>query len=85
MEGSTIDFSALFRWAVSLILGIGGWVFVRQSQSIVSLESRMNSKFDALPETYARRDDVGRMFDQIISRLDHIQSSIDKKADKNGS
>lgn len=82
MVASVIDFEALFRWAMSGIIAIGAWVFVKHSQGMVDLESRMNSKFDSLPDTYARRDDMIHMFDQIIIRLDHLQSSIDKKADK---
>ena len=85
MDGTQIDFVALFRWAMAGLVSIGAWIFVKHSQDMVDLENRMNAKFDSLPDTYARRDDMIRMFDQIIVRLDHIQASVDKKVDKSGS
>lgn len=85
MEGSTIDFEALFRWAISGMAALGAWIFAKHAQGMSDLEARINMKFDSLPETYARRDDMLRMFDQIIVRLDHIQASVDKKVDKSGS
>lgn len=57
------------------LLGAVGWFLAMLHGDFRSLERH-------LPETYARRDDLTRRFDEIVSLLNRMDEKLDRKVDK---
>ena len=67
-------------------IGIGGAVagwFLRELWAAVkSLRADLQKLQESLPGTYARRDDVRDMFDQLMQAIRDVHADLKTKADK---
>lgn len=70
------------RWildvAILLLGGLGGYILQTFHKRLETIEDR----FEKLPETYARRDDVTGGFDRMYKTLERIELKLDRKVDK---
>ncbi len=70
-----MDWQSAFNVVGGLLIGLGGWI-------MKSMHSEIKDNRDAiakLPETYARRDDVKDMKQEIIDALQRIEDKVDRK------
>lgn len=68
-----MDWQSAFNIAIGLAGTLLGW-FVRVVWDAQQrLQSDLNELERRLPETYARRDDIGRMLDSINDRFDRLE------------
>lgn len=58
---------------LSGLLGIVGWLL----NAIRGKIDNFQSKFDAIPDVYARRDELTRLESSIVSRLNSIETKLD--------
>jgi|688.fasta_scaffold1224776_2 hypothetical protein len=58
-----------------VLLSAIGWFLAMLHGDFRSLERH-------LPETYARRDEMARRFDEIMALLNRIDEKLDRKVDK---
>ena len=75
--------------AFALILVLIGWVFKLVFRSIRKVEESQEKLNKSISEhklhsaeTFATKVDVEKGFDRVMTKLDHIEDKIDKKADK---
>jgi len=76
----------LFDVVMTLGSGLGGWVLGTMWKEIKDARREHSELLKALPETYARRDDVAEAISRIeramTDGLNRIFDKLDGKADK---
>lgn len=80
-----MDLSTILSIVANAAVVLMGYVLARKDKEIDDLRKA----FATLPETYARRDDLGtlavrieKLGEAIFLRFDRIEDKLDKKADK---
>ena len=84
-----MDMQTSFNVAVGLIAFLGGWVLNSLRDSIKSLtasDSDLATKVQSIEllvaGSYVKRDDLDKLTAALFSKLDKIESKLDRKADK---
>lgn len=62
--------------------GSFGWFLRQLWDAVQSLRLDLQALQNSLPGTYARRDDVRDMFDQLMTEIRGLREDIKNKADK---
>ena len=67
-----------------LTVGSGalGWFMRELWGAVQSLRKDLQALQNSLPGTYARRDDVRDMFDQLLTEVRAMRAELNHKADK---
>lgn len=71
-----------FNVVYGIALVLGGWVLRSIWDAVQDLRKAIADLERIIPNTYARRDDMGNMFTQIMNMLRDIQNKLDSKQDK---
>lgn len=71
-----MDWQTAFNLAIALAGGVVGWLVRVVWDAQQRLQGDLNDLERRLPETYARRDDIGRMMDAISDRFDRLERLI---------
>lgn len=73
-----MEFQTAFDVLLGLAGALGGWIM----KTLHDEQKDLRKRLDEIPETYARRDDVQRGFDQLNQVLVRIEEKIDRKQDR---
>lgn len=80
----------LFNGMFAVIGTLGGWLLSNVRDSIRKIEideqalgAKLQHMEVVMVGTYATREEVSRMFDNVSVKLDRIEAKLDAKADKN--
>lgn len=72
------DYQILFNIAMTVAIGLGGWVLGRITKSIDNLDRDLRNA----PEKYVLKVDYVGGQNRIEAKLDQIFAKLDHKADK---
>ncbi len=79
----------LFNGMFAVIGTLGGWLLSNVRDSIRKIEideqalaAKLQHMEVVMVGTYATREEVSRMFDNVSVKLDRIEAKLDAKADK---
>lgn len=78
MDEQAFSLQAAFNVAFTLAGALGGVLLKGLRDDI----NRNRAALDDLPSTYARRDDLKSLGDELKATLARIEDKIDRKADK---
>jgi hypothetical protein len=78
----TTDWQSIINIVFALGGGLGGWILTTLWKEIKDARKDHSELRDALPNTYARRDDVKDGFRDINAVLNRIEGKLDGKADR---
>lgn len=73
-----VDYQILFNIAMTVAIGLGGWVLGRITKSIDNLDRDLRNA----PEKYVLKVDYVDVQKRIEHKLDQIFAKLDHKADK---
>jgi hypothetical protein len=71
--------------AIGLLMagsGVAGWLLKTLWSAVEALRGDLSKLERALPDVYARRDDVRDMFDRVLQSVEHLRHELREKADK---
>ena len=84
-----MSFQTLFNGLLSVVLSAGGFMILRMFRALDRLESQDKKLTDqvnqlrvALPTNYMTKAELNHAFDQVLKKLDGIETKLDRKADK---
>lgn len=72
----------MFNLAIGLIGAIGGWWLNTMWQAVRSLETKIAAIDVLVAGQYVKKEEFNKLSDAIFAKLDKIQDSIERKADK---
>lgn len=75
------DWQTAFNWAGAALLAAAGWVMKALHAEVKEARKDHADLVRALPETYARRDDVKEGFQEVRDTLKRIEDKLDRKVD----
>jgi MOSC domain-containing protein YiiM len=71
-----MDWQSAFNIALGLIGAIGGWLLRIIWEAQIRLKDDLDALERRLPETYARRDDLKVVMEQIDHRFDRLERIV---------
>lgn len=77
-----MDWQAMFNMSAGLLGAIGGWLLNTMWQAVRSLETKVAAIDVLVAGQYAKKEEMAKLGDTILHRLDKIQDAIERKADK---
>jgi hypothetical protein len=84
-----MDQQTMINAAFGLIAFLGGWVVRNLQESMASLrtaDEHLASKVQSIEVlvagTYVKRDDIDKLTTALFTKLDRIESKVDKKLDR---
>lgn len=72
----------MFNLAIGLIGAIGGWWLNTMWQAVRSLEAKVAAIDVLVAGQYVKKEEFNSLSSAIFAKLDKIQDSIERKADK---
>ncbi len=70
-----MDWQVLFNGIAGLAMAAGGWIM----KMIYDRLNNHGKRLEEIPSTYARRDDVKDMKQEILHALQRIENKVDLK------
>lgn len=84
-----MDAQTFINIAIGLVGALGGWVLNNLKSSIDELRKADSALTDKVQHievlvagTYVKRDDMEKLGESLIAKLDKIEAKLDRKADK---
>lgn len=72
----------MFNLAAGIVCTAGGWVLNTMWQAVRSLEAKVAAIDVLVAGQYVKKQEMNKLGDTILHRLDKIQDAIDRKADR---
>lgn len=72
----------MFNIVFGLLCAVGGWWLNTMWQAMRSLETKVAAIDVLVAGQYVKKDELNKLSDAIFHKLDKIQETIERKADK---
>lgn len=77
--GGAFNVQGFLDGLVALVLALGGFILKNQQKAIDHQADRHDALVKALPDTYARRDDVKDAMARVEAMLNRIEAKVDNR------